>query len=370
MSNPKKHHYIPKSYLRNFSERRNDVDWVDTLLNRQGGEIKQLSTTNLCHQKNLYTFPPGKVNDPYALEKYYSEHVDGIYPHVYSMLINPDMSSFSREEKRKILYTILSLYFRTPGFLNRNTRVIDEAFDAIGRSTSNSQEMISVDWGNGPVRFKLENLELVREEQKLILKELFLVGHLEDLQRFVDHKMACGIAIITVPNEVPLITCDNPVCIINPQGEHNPENIFDMENIIELAIDPRTYVVIMPNTISDGSKDYLQRTKRDKYFAAGTNRTTENARQQYMIAYPGDLQKHLNSQTSYNADTPENWRQVNNTRKMATDSLELLTLIERIGTIYHKKVADKVKEIQALGLVNDDPTMKALIESLKEKGLL
>jgi hypothetical protein len=369
MSNPKKHHYIPKSYLRNFAERRTDVDWVDTLLNRKESEIKQVSTTNLCHQKNLYTFPPGQTKDPYVLEKYYGEHVDGVYPEVYSMLTNPEIINFSVDEKRKVLNTTLSLYFRTPGFLNKNLKLVDNIFDKVGLSTSDPEQMVSIDWGNGIVSFNRKDLDLVREEQKVILKQLFLIGHFQDWKLFVNHKLPCGIAIFTVPDDIPLITSDNPISIIDLGGRHNPENIFDVENIIEFAINPRTYVVIMPNSISKDSNGFIQRADRDKYFAAGINNTTSKTSQHYLIAYPGDLQKHLDSQTALGANTPENWQQVENTKKMAINAKDLLSLIQTRGTIYHKDVINKVKEIQATGIVNNDKTMEAIINELKIKGL-
>jgi hypothetical protein len=112
MGNPVHQHYIPKSYLKYFGEKKGDNYFVDTVM--ADGQIKQLTTTNICVQKNIYTFALNTPGDRFALEKFYAVEVDAAYRKVYDMLVNPNITVIGEDDKRSILNTILSLYFRTP----------------------------------------------------------------------------------------------------------------------------------------------------------------------------------------------------------------------------------------------------------------
>lgn len=118
MNSPKRQHFIPRSYLRLLSECADGKYFVDTMLRREDKEITRLSITDVCVQKNIYTIPSEAVGDKYALEKYYAEKVDSIYPEVHEILTNDQIRAINPDDKRKILNSVLSLYFRTHRFLN------------------------------------------------------------------------------------------------------------------------------------------------------------------------------------------------------------------------------------------------------------
>ena len=103
----------------------------------EGEKIIQLATTNVCVQKNLYTFPLNTPGDRFAIEKFYAVEVDAQYPAVYEMLTNPNITVIGNEDKRKILNTVLSFIFRTPRFLNYKNEKLDSALNRMASQISN-----------------------------------------------------------------------------------------------------------------------------------------------------------------------------------------------------------------------------------------
>lgn len=72
MGSPKHQHFIPKSFLRQLAlKNERDKYLIDTLM-RRDAEITTLTTTQVCVQKNIYTFPEGVEGDRFALEKRYA----------------------------------------------------------------------------------------------------------------------------------------------------------------------------------------------------------------------------------------------------------------------------------------------------------
>lgn len=60
--------------------------------------------------------------EKYSLEKYYAENIDGVYPEVYELLTDPNKTYITTKQRAQIVMTTMSLFFRTPKFLNFNER--------------------------------------------------------------------------------------------------------------------------------------------------------------------------------------------------------------------------------------------------------
>ena len=113
----KHQHFIPRSYLRNFAEERNDKFFIDAKFLQSGTIKNNISVNDICVDKNIYTIP-NAADDKYKLEKFYAENVDSAFPEVHRLLTNSSTTFVSPEQRQKIIYVTMSLYFRTPKFLN------------------------------------------------------------------------------------------------------------------------------------------------------------------------------------------------------------------------------------------------------------
>lgn len=372
MGEPKHQHYIPKSYLKYFAQKtEKGLYMVDTLLEGENETIKQLTTTNICVQKNIYTFPLNEPGDRFALEKFYAVEVDAVYPEVYAMLTNPNITVINADDKRKILNTLLSLYFRTPKFLNERIATFDRMVDRMATASTDPEAVIKMGQADGTqLEVKIKDLEDFREQRKTKMKQDFLIKHFAAWQEFVKYKMECNIEVITVTDDMPLITCDNPVAVMDMDGQANDGQVFSPHNIIEMPIDPRTYVIIYPNSVSENNRLRISRAKRDKFFAAGVNRSIEKNSDIRLIAFPGDLQKSFDIMAELDKETPENLAEFDKLIQKTIAASELADIIKQQGTSICQPVADKVKEMRQNNLLDDNEYFQMLILALARKGYL
>jgi len=371
MGSPKHQHFIPKSYLKYFGNKQGVNYLVDTLMRGPGNKIVQLTTTNICVQKNLYTFPLNSPGDRFAIEKFYAVEVDAEYPKVYDMLINPNVTAIGRDDKRKILNTILSLFFRTPHFLNDRNDGLDDMLDRLIARNSNPENEVTVGLKGGQrMKFKMKDIEDVRASIKAKYKEEFLISHFADWQDFVNYKMTCGLEVITVPIEVPLITSDNPILIMGMDGQLNLKDIFHQDNIIEVPINRNQYVIIHPNSIAENERLRIVRSNRDKYFAAGVNLRIQDNSQTRLISCPGDLQVHFDSQAELGQQNENNLKEFEDLKKRTQLQMELMQVIKKNRTSICPEVANKVREIRKTKLMDDDVMLNQLIHTLAQNGYL
>lgn len=152
-------------------------------------------------------------------------------------------------------------------------------------------------------------------------------------------------------------------------GKLNTVRPFDRHNMLEIPLDRTHYLVIHPNATSEGNYQRIHRSKRDKYFAAGTNRKVEENSDRRIIAYPGDLKMHFSSQVSLDTVNGENIKALDDIVKKTRHAVELSEVIRKNkDSIFNQEVADKVKELRKAGVMNGDPLFEDLIVELAKKG--
>ncbi|RYX87599.1 DUF4238 domain-containing protein [bacterium] len=247
MSTPQHQHYIPKSYLKNFALEQDGKYFVEAKLKTEIQPKERLiSIRSICVDKNIYTLPNVAGEDKYAIEKYYASEIDGVYPKIYQLLIDENVTIITEEQRRNIILTTMSLFFRTPKFLNLNKQRIDRLLNVAVARFKDAEGKVRVQLNGHQLNFHIDQLEDVRAQLHIDNKLTFLQQHLQDLHEFVDLKMNAGLSIIKITGDIELITSDNPVEIHSINK--NPFNPFDPTNIIQLPIDNRHYLIIYPNT--------------------------------------------------------------------------------------------------------------------------
>lgn len=220
MNNPIFQHYIPRSYLKNFAVKKSkEIYIVDTIMRGENEEIKVLPTKTICAEKNIYTFDNLQPGDPYALEKFYAAEVDAIYPRVYETLVNSNVMNITTETKREILNTLLSLKFRRPQPLKSVISKLELMFDRMLKRPHSPETIVSYEIDGMDYSFKYKHLITELETRRKALKEAWLIKHFAQWQEFVEYKMECGLDVIEVPADVPIITSDNPIFNIQYDGK-------------------------------------------------------------------------------------------------------------------------------------------------------
>ncbi len=368
MSKPKHQHFIPKSYLRNFSITQNQKHFVEVKLKDENApKDSLLSIRDICVDKNLYTLPNVDSDKKYSLEKYYAEKIDSVYPEVYELLTDPKKVHITPKERAHIIMTTMSLFFRTPKFLNLNERKTNTILDYACKYHADRNGNVKFKFRDYDLAFHIDTIEEVRVNLKIKHKLDFLKEHLEAWQKFVEFKINAGITVYNIYEDLDLITSDNPVFMHSIVG--NSFNVFDPTNIISLPLDNKHFLTIFPNTESAMS-DKIYRGERDKWFGLTTNLEVDRSSEDWIIGKPNTIKAHVADQKKYGEFNAENLQAVDDIKEKLADMKDLLAIMQKVGTIGHQSVANKVRELRKKRIHQNDPEMQKIILELAKHGFL
>jgi hypothetical protein len=367
MSDSKHQHFIPRSYLRNFAIEEHKKFFVE---GKKRQEIeprkKLLSIRDICVEKNIYSIPNIEGEDQYKIEKFYAEQIDSVYPAVYELLINPSITNISKDQREQIIMTSMSLFFRTPKFLNINEQKTDAILNYAVKKHINSAGIVKFKLREYDLDFHISKLEDVRLQLKIRNKLNFLQDHLEDWHNFVQFKVNSGLSVYHIYEEYDLITSDNPVIMHSVVG--NAFSLFDPTNIISLPLDNKHFLTIFPNT-EDSLTDRIFHGERDKWFCFTTNYDIEQNSEDWILGKPGSVRAHIQDQKQFGELNYENEKALEEIREKASDLNELATIVELYG-FASQKVADKIKELRKKNIHKKDPEISKYILELEKYGFI
>jgi hypothetical protein len=367
MSNPKHQHFIPKSYLKNFAQQEQGKFFVEAKLKSEDKpKEKLLSIQDICVDKNLYTIPHAQGDDKYKIERYYAENIDAVYPEIYALLTDSSITYITLKQRAEIVMTTMSLFFRTPKFLNLNERRVNLILDYAVKNHIDEKGIVKYKFRDYDFNFHIDEIENVKTHLRIKNKIKFLQEHLKTWHQFIEFKVKSGLVVYRMYQDNELITSDNPVSMRSMAG--NPFNVFDPTNIISVPLDNKHYLTIMPNT-EEATLDRIHRGERDIWFGLTTNSEVEENSEDWILGKPGSVTKHLNDQIKYNALTAENFQAVEDTEERAVDAIKLWELINRTG-FRNQQVADLVKEQRKKRIHKDDPEMQKIVLELAQAGFL
>jgi len=368
MSKPKHQHFIPKSYLKNFAVLQNEKFFVEAKLKTEDQPKGQLlSIRDVCVDKNLYTLPHIEGDDKYSLEKYYADNIDAVYPEVYELLTGPSKTYITKKQRAQIVMTTMSLFFRTPKFLNLNERRTNLILEYGVRNHINNEGYVKFKFQDNDFNFHVDTIEEVRANLKIKHKLKFLREHLDAWRKFVEFKINAGLTVYHIYEDLELITSDNPVRMHSVAG--NRFSVFDPTNIISVPLDNKHFLIIFPNTES-AMHDRIFREERDKWFGLTSNLEVDRNSEDWIIGKPKSIHAHIADQKKYGEHNTENLQAVEDMKEKAFDVKDLFFIIEKAGTLANQKVADKVKELRKKRIHRDDPEMQKMVLELARCGFL
>jgi len=350
---PKKQHFIPVSYLKAFAEEIEPEKFVVEARRKGESDVKSIGVKDICAIKNLYTLPLMEDGKKYTLENFYAKEIDGVYPDVYKLLVNPEKRFITNEEKEKIIYTTMSLYFRTPKFIESKIKEIDAVFDYALLNHKDANGHVKFVHKEYNLDFNVEEFDTVKDSAKVYQRFLFLKNHVNDWHEFSKFKMKAGISVITVTG-THLITSDSPVHIHDIWG--NLDNIFDPNNMIQLPLNSKDYLIIYPNNM-DAIPNIIFRNERDKMAAVSLNHSTERNSIGWLIGAKGSIHEHTQQQKAFLSLSGEDLLKEYSARKQGLDDIvELNEIQDKYGPI-HEKIFEKAEEMLGNPLYGPDHEM-------------
>ncbi len=248
MSNPvKRQHFVPRTYLKHFSEPRKNEYFVCA---KKCDDIKNsfmVNIKNVCLRKHLYTldFPNVNEEDMMLLENFYCEHLESDYNKVFELLTNDNVRIVSPEQKTKIIETIISMYYRVAKWLGKSK---EHQRDLIREliSTSRSLQRPEITLPTG----KTFNLKESSEVE--ILAELepgrrlnFILNQLEAVNVAASQFSNYNISVHKTFGDHEYLTSDVPIVLNN--GKPELAEYLDESCHIMLSLSPKYCLILMPD---------------------------------------------------------------------------------------------------------------------------
>lgn len=218
MSTPKRHHYLPRFYLNNFT--RDGILWV---FDRERNEYRRQTPINTAVRSHYYSVEDNDGIMQTDIEAILS-HIEGDAKQLIEKLIVRD--AITRKQKEKLSYFVALMTYRVPKFENNVNaikkylaqRLIDMIFYNKKRTQDimNQLEQDKGEKSNVSAKELCEfyksgeyDIDIHRNESiGLMLKySNYLARYLRQMNWLILH----------APSNTSFITTDNPVTLIPPQ---------------------------------------------------------------------------------------------------------------------------------------------------------
>ncbi len=331
-------HYIPRSYLKNFGFLVNakKKKWsLYAMIN--GGEIERRTTESICAVDYLYDLPLLDGEERQFLEHAYEEHADRHFSEITKFITDDSNLILTDEMRIKILKSCLSLYYRTPKFVELDQRALDEI------------QLLP---------------EKEREHAWNEMKSKLLYDSVYNFEKLYNEKKDCGISINKSAKEWEFISGDNPVIIRNRDGILL--DVLSADNMIHIPITPRYLVTLMPSSEASLNNTFY-RTLYDDDMVMGINHDIEKLHKKYLLGTEKSLQNYLIESPQYKAPGTINHPKVVSIRERATAIQHLLNILTKnngVITLEMKQYFDFYWE--NIESFRNDPNSQLLKEKIEK----
>ncbi len=360
-------HFIPQSYLKNFAFKKEKGLFLEAATNGTHA-INEINIKNLCVEKDIYTIPKfhGLDYDPHSLELFYADKMDGLYPTVYEILTNPEITNIDAGTKQSIISITMSLFFRGPNFIPNDVKGWTSTFKNLYKANKDFDGNVEFNHEGYSYKFNYKQYDLQLQGYLATKKISFIKNHLNQLQKFVDFKSNAAISVERIHDHGLLITSDNPVIMRSPDGELH--DVFSPENIIHLPLDPKHYLTIYPNT-QETMGNVINRSIRDFAFSLTINHDIQKNSIRWLLGNLGHVQKHLDDQIKYNDPTGKDGQELLfNMRERGLDAERLGKLIDKNGGVLNEEIANFMRDLMKKEIHRSDPNMVKKATELNNLG--
>lgn len=247
------HHFVPQTYLRKFPKQPNCAK-VCVANKHEEDKVFYALPRSICFKKHLYRLEGKTQEERQVVERFYSVQIESDYPKIYDLLVDPNKVDITKQERKSIIMTIISLYLRNIVWLTQRNIVFDRAIEE-------AHQIMLQSGGNkivfpfGVMNCEGKSVSDIKREVAEHNRQRFAIEHLLYVYRLVDLRIEDNITVIKLEDGMAYITSDNPVVILGRDSQIVP---FNVENIISLPIDPKHQVLINPKSWGCG-KDGISR---------------------------------------------------------------------------------------------------------------
>ncbi len=258
----KRQHYVPRTYLKNFSVERKEQYYIKALsvVDCVENNIYETSIANVCVENHLYTLPGDTVEERMLIEKFYSENLETHYSTIFSLLTDPSKKTLTDVERELIISTVVTMFYRTTKWITQHNKFFDTVLDsAYNLAAQNGYDYFTFEGQKVSIAGK--TLQELQKEFRFDNRASQITTQLEVALNLIKLRTARdGIMVVKLmDDDCEFITSDNPVIYSNVNGKQLAP--FDAENILQLPLDKRHTLLLMPYA-DDETKYLISRSNR------------------------------------------------------------------------------------------------------------
>ena len=274
-----KHHFLPKTYLKNFGILRDRDFYVHALQKDQYINLITEKRISDCCAVNHKETPVKSEKSNQKLEDIYTDIFENHYDRLFSILTNDDITELSDEMKKSAVSAVISIFGRNTSWkdlihhlntqvkkdfrLNKQFR-IDHYFDSMG---------MRVDIRN-------KTLEELQINDKNISRIPLVVTQLKSAMHLIEARQFDFINIYKIADDSEFITSDNPVIAININKVKS--STFDIDNAYYMPISSKYLLAVFPKE-KNPSHNKIIRILINKEWVESFNNMQIFNRNQYII---------------------------------------------------------------------------------------
>jgi hypothetical protein len=273
VSQPKKHHYVPQCYLKNFRSENGGPLFtlnIEHLKKNYNTKIKSQHPGAICYINNYYSIKDklifsGELKAIDFVEKIVNHYYEDSYQSVFEKLINDQ--SISLEDAMFVSDFLVHLKIRNPFQIGLNENLKIEKIIQVAQGRYSSLKNEAIKWGFSSVFFdsiyeneiiKLINKESLTKDFQLESLVQKFTNPEKNLALFREAILSCQWTLIESKNDQELfITTDNPGIAIDIFGNTHNTKFANGFNFF-FPISPK-YTL----EISDSKKDHLRTNKKE-----------------------------------------------------------------------------------------------------------
>lgn len=275
----KRQHYVPRTYLKHFSEQI-DKKYIINVLPKSAKTVDKIFTSNIekiALQKHLYTMPGKTTEQKMAIEKFYSVNLESKYDEMYAILTNPAKVEITDNERDLIISTVVTMFYRTTKWINLHNDLVKRSFEVVYQMCQNTGKDY-FKFEEEKIYLKGRSLEQLTKDYNKEQQPMMILTQLEVAMKLITLRLNNfdSITVTKLGEEKDeFITSDNPVSVHN--GGIDRLIPFDPTNVMRLPLDNKHTLFLMP----EGSKEFKNRIFRNtmKKTVSSMERLTYNYRQ-------------------------------------------------------------------------------------------
>jgi hypothetical protein len=230
-------HYVPRVYLKNFSQKRKKDFMIDVFDKHKQSYFKT-NIKGICTEKELYTLANDTTiaKDVLAIENLYARFIEPIYEKSYKILIDPKVSFINPLQHANILIGVFQLYMRNPKWM----------YDSIEKhrilirqqlKDANSNNKQSINYLGEEFNLNDKSEETIVDFAKSKVIKIFKEEHLTGTKEICEFHADAKFEICHLVDNSIFITCDNPL-VSKDMINDNPHPLLRSKEFI-IPLNPK-----------------------------------------------------------------------------------------------------------------------------------